>query len=103
MRGGFDSIHAFAELCDVEIRLEDALFRPHRLDEHGEVGFQGFADEATIPKEQVFRDLLGDRAGAAKLLAVLAGTYGFADGLEVEAGVKRKLLVLGGDDRYRGV
>lgn len=46
LAGGFYAVDLGAELGDVEVNFEDALFRPHPFDEDGEPGFEGFAEEA---------------------------------------------------------
>src|SRR5579872_5399592 len=93
------AIHSAAQLDDVEIDLENALLGPERLDQHSQPRLQGLAHEAVaVPQEEILGDLLGDGAGAPQLLAALAGPDRLTYGVEVEAGVKRKLLVFRGDD-----
>ena len=87
-RAAVDPVAAFQRLCDAFAKRG---------------GLQSLAHEAGSREEQVLRDLLRDGAGAAQPFAALTVAHRLADGVEVEAGVKRKLLVLGGDDRDRGV
>ena len=103
-RGGLDAVDAAAELDDVQIHLEDALLRPQGLDHDREHGLEALAHEAAArPEEQVLRHLLRDGAGAAQLVAALMRAHRLADRFEIEAGMERKLLVLGGDHRDGGL
>src|SRR6185437_4223457 len=91
--GRLDAVYPVAEFGDVEIDLQNALLRPHGFDEHSEIGLERFAQETTVPEEQVLGHLLGNRARAAQLLAMLAGAHRLANGFEVKAVMKGKLLV----------
>src|SRR5690242_9527658 len=85
-RGGLHAIHPAAEFRDVEIDLEDALFRPECLDQHREPRFESLANEAPAgPQKEILRDLLSERAGAAQPLAALARAHRLPDGAEIEA------------------
>src|SRR5690606_31716812 len=104
LRGGFHAIDAVAEFGDVQVDLEDALLRPEELDEDGEPGFDALARVArAAPEEEILGDLLRERARAARTLAVRVLAHGFADRFQVEAGVKRELLILRRDDGDRGM
>src|SRR5579863_951101 len=78
---GLDSVYAAAELRDVEVHLEDALFRPQRLELHGEVGLDPFTHEvAARPEKEVPRHLLRDGARAAQSPAALGRAHRAANG-----------------------
>jgi hypothetical protein len=92
--GSADTEHAASELGDVQVHLEDALLRPQRLDEHGEVGLQAFS-EPTLPRpqEEVLRDLLRDRARATHALAAPAIFQRVVDRLQIEAVMRGEVLI----------
>src|SRR5690606_36745191 len=97
-RRGIDAEHAVVPLDDIQVYLEDPLLGPERLYGQGEPGLQPLAwPAAPGPEEQVLGHLLAQGAGTAQTAAALIVTYRGADGLQVEAMVLGKALILGGN------
>src|SRR6185369_12973297 len=90
-RGGLGAEDAVAEFGNVDVDVENPPFRPQFFDRHCEGGFDALAQPASPwPQEQVFRDLLRDRARAADASAVPVVLRSFLDRIEVEARVLGK-------------
>ena len=101
LRRGLGAEDAVAPLDHVEVELEDALLRQHRLQQHGDHRLLRLAHVALLGRqEQVLRELLRDRRAArhdAALFLVLLER--FLDAVPVEPRVLDEFRVLGGDHR----
>src|SRR5690606_36605238 len=103
-RRGLDAEHTRGPPDDLQVYLADPLLGPERLHGQGEPGLQPLAwPAAPGPEDQVLGDLLAQGAGAAQTAAALVVLHGGADGLQVEAMVLGKALVLGGNHRHLDV
>src|ERR1700733_592685 len=102
MRGRFHPEDSRTELHHVEIGFEDALLRPQRFEQHRKPRLDGLAQVAAAgPQKEVLRELLRDCACAVQPPAFRIIDLRRVDRVDVESVVKRKLLILRGDDSER--
>lgn len=100
----FDSEQVVAEFGDIQVHFQYALFRPKYFNQPGKPDFQSFAPEVTgRAQEQVLGDLLADRTGPPKPAAAEIGVDGSVNGVGIEPVMLEKTLVLGRNDRGKGV
>ena len=93
-----------AELGDVEIDLQNPLLGQHGIDPDRERKFQRLADVAwALPKEQVFRHLLGDGGSAAHPLAFLGVAHRLAQRAKINAMMLAEMRVLRAHHRARQI
>src|SRR5947207_16005558 len=70
--GRLDAVHAGPEFYDIEVALEDPPLGQRALELPGQDGLARLAQRTTRGREpEILRQLLGDRRGAARELALL--------------------------------
>src|SRR5579883_484634 len=104
LRARFRTVNVRRKLRDVGVHLQNALLGPKKFDKHCIVCLDPFANE-TMPwrKEKIFRNLLGDRAGAShgplRVPIMCLDSLLYFD--LIEAVMQEKALVLTGNDRRK--
>ncbi len=100
LRGGFETVHAVAEVDLVAVKGEDLLLGEGALDLDGEIGFLHFAGGGALGgEEEVAGQLHGERGGAlgASVGAdVMPDRADDAEGIDAPVGLEA--LVFNGDD-----
>src|SRR6516162_3413727 len=70
--GGFNSEDAVAELNDVQVGFQNAVFSPARLQKNSKISFQAFANPVLVrPQEEILCGLLRYGTRAVDPLSVL--------------------------------
>jgi hypothetical protein len=100
LRGGSDAVGAGAEVDVIEVEIEDLVFRELRFELDREDELLCFALEGALRRqEQLFDDLLRDRAGALHNFAVLpVGQHGASDAHQIDPAMLIELGILCGQE-----